>query len=286
MNKSAECLTFKGNGPGCSTCSIFINGFCGRMVDILEKIIKGKSLSGLPPEVIEDIASETIAAINKQAINFQEKSEHHFERHVRKIVSNIKATYFREKYKKGMPSYDDHSFDLESIIEDKEAISNFEKVESEIDAKKFISILETIDDTDCAKFILDYYKELNEGLSQKKMAEKHNMKENTFNQKLNRYSTKLLKLEIIKKTFKDYIDTDILELPLRYIFDQGKVLMRDDDNKRWNIIVELNSKKVTVILKDDYIPENVKIEKGMILHNLTLIKKIANELYVKLGSIT
>lgn len=405
MNTNIECLTFVGYGPGCAECPILVNGFCGRMVDVLNKIRVGKSLRDLPPEDIQGIISDTIAAILKRADHFEEESEHHFEKDVRSIFRHKRADYFRTKYTKGDFSYffedefkppldieklctaiigDNYNVSLnvpldtldglnelleisnfyeivyakkpdislkditklidntkpyrntaftclktkeqknivrlnrilletiypqdtpkchdtritqESIhgipgdnIEDKKSLSELKEVESKVEAEivveKLITILETLGDNDYARFIIDFIKgRRNEGILNKEMAAKWNMTENNFNKHLGRCYEKILKLEIIKKTFKDYIDTDILKLPLNHIFEKGKVFKRDDLNKRWIIITKLNAKSITVILKDTCIPENVTIEQGVVLNNLTLTRKTTSDLYVELSNI-
>jgi len=74
----------------------------------------------------------------------------------------------------------------ERIVEQSE--EKMRRIYEQMEAGKLVKILEEMkkEGDECAEFLLSWYEWLIEDLSQKEMAQKMHMKENTFNQKLKR----------------------------------------------------------------------------------------------------
>lgn len=199
------CLEVKGNGPDCQQCLVLSKDFCVRMVDLINKICQGKSLSGLDNSRIQDIVSESIAAIQDGISNFREEVENSFEKWARRIIRNKRADYFRRKYKKQEISpeltkvrdnndNDDNGFDCIPDL----SLNDLESKQCEIEVEDYISTLtEKVIQGKIMGIDIDlitkYYNYLKEGLSQKEIAIEMNMKPNTLSQELGRIRKKLYK---------------------------------------------------------------------------------------------
>lgn len=206
INKHS-CVTIRGKAADCRACIIYQHNYCIEFVGILEKLPNRRNISGLLPEIIEDIISDTVEGTQKYFKNYIVSgvtSSSHFARWVNKIFNGKRADYFRKIYPsdEGAGKYSEKIFNEE--YEDDKSYSGSQscspEYDTKIDAERIIEALESMinkDRTRCVKLFLDcYYFNKEDDLSDKDLAMKLGLIPNTFSIKKKR--CRKIVLELLK----------------------------------------------------------------------------------------
>lgn len=185
-----------GKASHCSDCKIDQKGFCQKFCTF----VKSRLLPYTKTEIEKEISHRTFEAIFKSIDNCE--NIRIFSAYCMSIFKHTKADIFRSnkhKFVKEKITYE-HQMINEVMVSDMSEADQAD--ESTIAPDKAALIIQAIDKLRdkamnkdrCAEIILTWYFSLQEGLSQKEMAEQLNMKPNTFNQELSRCKDEITKL--------------------------------------------------------------------------------------------
>lgn len=119
-------------------------------------------------------------------------------------------------------------------------------------------------------------------MADKELAKRFNVSKEVIRQRRSRAINEVYKNPGVRKYLENLLDTSKLTEKIGQVFPEGRV--KEKDIRGWWHI-SVNSTKsgiITVLLKNENIPQGIKITKGMVLYNLKVEKIIKNKLYVKL----
>ncbi len=181
------------NERHCPNCPIDELGLCQKFC----AFVKSSLLPYTRNEIELKISQETFDAILRGIDQF--KDIKHFKAYCWKIFKNQKASVFRSKtqmFERDRLVYE-HAISPESIGgEPLEVLENYPQpqnaailqVEEAVLNEQILTRLNQMIDEEqrCAEVLRRWYYFMKEGLTQKEMAQRMNMKQNSFNQELNR----------------------------------------------------------------------------------------------------
>lgn len=120
------------------------------------------------------------------------------------------------------------------------------------------------------------------GMTDEELARCFGVSEKVVRKRRSRALKEIYKNPAVRKCLENLLDTPKLTEKIGHVFPEGRV--KEKDIRGWCYIAvdSATSGIITVLLKNEDIPQGIKITNGMVLHNLKVKKIIKNKLYVEL----